>query len=140
MRVECTQCNLLKNDRCLKGRNTNYKSCCRFKSPKFDILKIGNMPHITEEDYKFVRNALREAAENEETEVTIRLYDLDFVFDITDAKFNARQVPTGVEHMGEKEMVYESELESARCSFRGAFDDDDSPVETDFMEHKIAVI
>lgn len=140
MRIECTQCEWLKGGICLKGRNTNYKSCCPFKSPKFNILKIGNMPHITEEDYKFVRDTLRAAAENEETEVTIRLYDLDFVFDITDAKFNVRQVPTGVEHMGEKEMVYESELVSARCSFRGAFDDDDYPVETDFMEHKIAVI
>lgn len=98
------------------------------------------MPHITEDDYKFFRNAIREAAENEETEVTVRLDNLDFVFDITDIKFNSHEVPTGVEYMGDKEMMYEKEFESARCSFRGAFDDDDSPVETDFLEHKIAVI
>ena len=140
MKIECTQCDLLKIGRCSIGMNTNSKSCCPFKSPKFNILKIGNMPHITEEDYKFVRNAIREAAENQETEVTIRIDDLDFVFDITDIKFRERRVPTGVEYMGYKEMMYEKELESARCSFRGAFDDDDSPVETDFMEHKIAVI
>lgn len=108
--------------------------------PKFNILKIGNMPHITKEDYKFVRETLREAAEKQETEVTIRLYDLDLVFDITDIKFRERRVPTGVEYMGDKEMMYEKELESARCSFRGAFDDDNSPVETDFLEHKIALL
>lgn len=98
------------------------------------------MPHITEEDYEFVRETLRNAAENEETEVTIRLDNLDFVFDITDIKFNSHEVPTGVEHMGYKEMVYEKEFESARCSFRGAFDEGGNPVETDFLKQKIKAL
>ena len=141
MRIECTQCDWLIDGReCAKGKNVNHFRYCRFKSPQFNIKNIGNMVHITNKDYKTFQDAIRDAAEKEEQEVTVRMYDLDFIFDINEIKFAEIRVTSGVEHMGEREEWYEKHFFSARCSFRGAFDEDGVPVETDFMEHRISVV
>ena len=40
MRIECTQCDWLKNGDCLKRKNVNHFGLCKYKSPKFDIEKV----------------------------------------------------------------------------------------------------
>ena len=106
----------------MKRKNVNHFRYCRYKSPAFDITKIGDMVHISSSDYRLIRDILREAASKEQKEATVRMHDIDFVFDITDHEF-----------------LFEGVLFSAKARLRGAFKDGEE-VETDFLEYKIAVI
>ena len=98
------------------------------------------MIHVDEQDYETVRKAIREAAENLESEVAVNLHGLEFIFDINRVDEHFKTIYTGVEYMGSKESYLERIIDHIYSSFRGAFDEGGTPVETDFLKQKIKAL
>ena len=97
------------------------------------------MIHVSKEDYDEIKEGILIAAENETNEVNIEINDITFVIDIN-VNVSYVTMTTGVKHMGEEETYQEKYIDSIKATFRGAFNKDGDEVETDFLEHKIAVI
>ena len=98
------------------------------------------MIHVSKEDYDEMKEAIIRCAEKCQDEVCVELNGIDFIIDIQSVDRTYKTEKTGVTHLGCEETYQVPIINSIHSAFRGAFNKDGDEVETDFLEHKIAVI